>query len=318
VIVGSGFVNGIGVSFGGVSSPNVVVVSPAQLIATTPAHAAGAVDVVVTLPNGTKATRSNGFTYQGLSVTSITPPTGTTAGGTLVTLRGSGFAKGVLVFFDGVLGTELQFVDQTDIRVKTPAHPAGKVNVLVVNPAGSTAVVNDGYRYLLSAPSIQLLSPSAGPSAGGSAVSIEGSGFDTGATVDFGGVAGVNVNVASSTLIIVVTPPHAPGDVVVTVRNRDGSEAARAAGFTYQGASGALSGAISGSGLSLVTFSGGTNEQLIAAASSSCAQNRLGFFTTVGGNWVILLPGAPAIVNAQWNALFPGGLPNTPLLIRCR
>ena len=61
-ITGTNFVAGATVSFGGTAASNVTVVSSTSITATTPAHAAGAVNVVVTDSNGT-GTLSNGFTY---------------------------------------------------------------------------------------------------------------------------------------------------------------------------------------------------------------------------------------------------------------
>ena len=49
-------------TFGGTAATNVVVVSGTQITATTPAHAAGAVTVTVTV-NGQSGSLSNGFTY---------------------------------------------------------------------------------------------------------------------------------------------------------------------------------------------------------------------------------------------------------------
>jgi hypothetical protein len=61
-ISGSGFQSGATVTFGGVAATNVVVVSGTSITATTPAHAAGAVNVAVTV-NSTTGTLTNGFTY---------------------------------------------------------------------------------------------------------------------------------------------------------------------------------------------------------------------------------------------------------------
>jgi len=51
------------VTFGGTAATNVSVVSSTQITATTPAHAAGAVNVVVTNTGGPSGTLTNGFTY---------------------------------------------------------------------------------------------------------------------------------------------------------------------------------------------------------------------------------------------------------------
>jgi ABC-type nitrate/sulfonate/bicarbonate transport system substrate-binding protein len=50
------------VTFGGVAATNVTIVNPVTLIAVAPAHAAGAVDVVVHI-GGNTGTKSGGFTY---------------------------------------------------------------------------------------------------------------------------------------------------------------------------------------------------------------------------------------------------------------
>ena len=67
------------------------------------------------------------------------------------------------------------------------------------------------------------ISPSSGPSAGGTSVRISGTGFVSGATVSFGGAAATQVTVTSSTSITATTPAHSAGAVTVTVINPDNS-----------------------------------------------------------------------------------------------
>jgi hypothetical protein len=62
-IRGSGFVAGATVNFGGVASRNVTVVNPSLLIASTPPHSLGFVDVVVANPDGTAGTFNRGFEF---------------------------------------------------------------------------------------------------------------------------------------------------------------------------------------------------------------------------------------------------------------
>jgi hypothetical protein len=61
---GSGFASGAAVTFGGVAGTAVTVVNPTTITVTTPAHAAGIVDVVVTIPGPATATLTGGFFYQ--------------------------------------------------------------------------------------------------------------------------------------------------------------------------------------------------------------------------------------------------------------
>ena len=61
-LTGTNLTGATGVSFGGALASGFTVNSATSITATTPAHAAGAVNVVVTTPGGT-ATLTNGYTY---------------------------------------------------------------------------------------------------------------------------------------------------------------------------------------------------------------------------------------------------------------
>jgi len=80
-----------------------------------------------------------------------------------------------------------------------------------------------------------VISPVSGPAAGGTSVTITGTGFVTGAAVTFGGTAATGVNVASATSITATTPAHAAGVVDVVVTNPDTQYGTIPAGFTYTG-----------------------------------------------------------------------------------
>ena len=81
--------------------------------------------------------------------------------------------------------------------------------------------------------SLTLTSPNMGTGAGGMTVNVNGTGFLAGASVRFGGVAAVSVNVINDHMLTAVTPPHAAGAVDVTVVNPDNASATLAAGYTY-------------------------------------------------------------------------------------
>jgi hypothetical protein len=61
---GTGFIAGATVTLGGTAATNVVVVSAIKLTATTPAHAAGAINVTVTNTDASTGTLTSGYTYQ--------------------------------------------------------------------------------------------------------------------------------------------------------------------------------------------------------------------------------------------------------------
>jgi hypothetical protein len=63
-INGTGFAAGATVTFGGTAATSVVVVNSTKITAVTPAHAVGAVNVVVTNTDTTTATSIGGYTYR--------------------------------------------------------------------------------------------------------------------------------------------------------------------------------------------------------------------------------------------------------------
>ena len=104
-----------------------------------PAHAAGAVSVVGTNTDAKSGTLTNGYTYTGPqsnpapTVTAITPNSGSTNGGTSVTITGTGFLAGATVKLGGTSATSVALVNSTSITAISPAHAAGAVSVLVTN-----------------------------------------------------------------------------------------------------------------------------------------------------------------------------------------
>jgi len=84
-------------------------------------------------------------------------------------------------------------------------------------------------------PTVTGISPSTGPVAGGTAVTITGTNFAAGATVAFGGAAATNVVVVSSTQITATTPAGSVGPVTVTV-TVNGQAGNLTNGFTYNSA----------------------------------------------------------------------------------
>jgi hypothetical protein len=62
-ITGTNFAAGATVTVGGTAATGVIVNNSTTITATTPAHAAGAVDVVVTNSNGQSGSKTNAFTY---------------------------------------------------------------------------------------------------------------------------------------------------------------------------------------------------------------------------------------------------------------
>jgi hypothetical protein len=80
-------------------------------------------------------------------------------------------------------------------------------------------------------PSVGSCRPAQGPP--GTRVTIRGSNFRQGATVELGGVPADEVEVLSAREISARAGPHAPGRVTVTVTNPDGLSGTRGWTFRY-------------------------------------------------------------------------------------
>jgi hypothetical protein len=77
------------------------------------------------------------------------------------------------------------------------------------------------------------VTPASGPTTGSTPVTVTGTNFATGATVQIGGIAATSVSVVNSTTITATTGPHAAGVADVVVTNAGGMRATLARGFTY-------------------------------------------------------------------------------------
>lgn len=79
------------------------------------------------------------------TITSITPNTGTTAGGTSVSIAGTNLNGATVVTFGATTATSIVITD-TLITCVTPAKTAGAKDVVVTTPAG-TVTSTGGYTY---------------------------------------------------------------------------------------------------------------------------------------------------------------------------
>jgi serine/threonine-protein kinase len=168
------------------------------------------------------------------AIASATPSSGSTAGGATVVIRGSGFQPGATVRFGGKPATVASSIE-TALEVTTPAHDAGRVDVVVANPGGRTATLAGGYAFAAPPPlppAVTRLVPSSGPAWGGTDVVLEGSGFAPGVAVSFGG-APATVVASSPTAVRVKTPEHAIGNVDVVVSNPDRQSWSVAGAYGY-------------------------------------------------------------------------------------
>jgi hypothetical protein len=235
---------GTTVAFGANAATSVTCSSTTSCTATSPAGSA-IVDVVVTAHSLSSATGSaDKFTYTAAAVaptvTGIAPTSGSTAGGTSVTITGTGFnpaAGGTLVAFGANAASNVTCGSTTSCTATSPSGAAGTVDVLVTaNGLQSAVSLADQFTYIVPPPAVGFVGPSSGPEAGGTAVTITGTGFSSvpgATTVAFGVNAAIGAT-CSSTTVCAATSPAGTGrvDVIVTV-NGVPSAAVAVDQFTY-------------------------------------------------------------------------------------
>ena len=113
---------------------------------------------MVTPAAGTSAVSpADQFTYTAAvapTVTGISPTSGSSTGGTLVTITGTSFTGATAVDFGTTAATGVTVVNDTTITANSPAG-TGVVNVTVITPAGmSTASAADQFTYAVTAPTV--------------------------------------------------------------------------------------------------------------------------------------------------------------------
>jgi hypothetical protein len=235
-LTGTNLIGASAVDFGPSAATNFIVGSATQLTVTSPAGTVGTVDIIVISPAGTStSSAADEFTYDLVpTVSAVSPLSGPLAEGTTVTLTGTGFSGVEGVSFGSDSATNYIVNSATQLTAIAPAEPAGLVEVTVTTAAGTSPTSPaDEFAYQ-GMPSISSLSPAAGPPAGGTSVTISGTGFIGTSAVDFGSApAGYIVNSAHQ--IVARSPGGAAGDVEVTITTPSGTSASTADDlFTYE------------------------------------------------------------------------------------
>jgi hypothetical protein len=235
-ITGTGLAGATAVHFGTTAATNVANTDGTHVTATIPTHAAGTVDVTVTTDGGTSATSAaDDYTYLDTpTVTSVSPNAGPVAGGQTVTITGTAFTGAPEVDFGTAVATNIVVVDTTHLTATAPANAGGTVDVRVTTDGGTSATSGADHYTYAAAPTVTSVSPSAGRRSGGQSVTITGTNFAAGATVQVGGTPATAVVVHSATSITATVPAHAAGTVDVRVATAGGTSAVTAGDhYTY-------------------------------------------------------------------------------------
>ncbi len=236
LVTGTGFTPGATMTFGGAACTGVGYISPTLFQCITPSGAAGVVDVTITNSDGQPGTKTSAYTYRATpTVASVSPLLGPIGGGTNITITGTGFIVGAttLVKVGSGLCGSVVVVNSTTITCTTIASSAGLVMVRVTNNDNQYGYKTSAFTFQ-APPVISSLSPSSGTQAGGTSVTITGTGFLAGVAATIDGTPCTTVTLNSSTSVTCVTPSSASSGVVdVVVTNTDNQSVAKGGGFTY-------------------------------------------------------------------------------------
>ncbi|MGH3221523.1 MAG: protein kinase domain-containing protein [Streptosporangiaceae bacterium] len=189
------------------------------------------------------------------AVTGVSPASGSTVGGSTVTITGTGLPGATVVRFGGVDGTIISD-SGTQITVTSPPRTGtvdrivtsaaitadsgrqitgtgtgtgtGTVNITVTTAVGTSKITAaDRFTYTAARPAITGASPDGGSTVGGTIVTITGTGLAGATGVRFGSAA-ATITADSSTQITVTTPPGT-GTVTITVTTPAGTSKITAA-----------------------------------------------------------------------------------------
>jgi len=202
-----------------------------------PRALAGAVDVVLTNPDGQTAALACAFTYvarRAPVITGIEPRTGPTTGGTGVLVRGEHLDAVTDVRVGGeravfkCRGDEFAFVTP-------PRGQDGAADVELRTRDGASTVLKNAFQYSpVPPPSIRSITPNRGGPAGGTQVTIVGEHFAPGTSVLLDGERVTVAKVRDASTIVFTTPPGEVGAMAdVGVRSPTGQQAVSKRAFLY-------------------------------------------------------------------------------------
>jgi 6-phosphogluconolactonase (cycloisomerase 2 family) len=169
-------------------------------------------------------------------VSGVSPGFGPIGGSAPITITGQNFQAGAEIFVGGNPCQSVTFNGPTEMYCVTPAGSPGMSDVAVRNPSQIEGGLVDVYEYT-GPPTVGSIDPATGPVLGGTLVTILGSNFRDGVTVELGAIPCANATrdpVAPLTKLTCTTGAGSGGPKDVQVTNVDQQLGALPGGFTYQ------------------------------------------------------------------------------------
>jgi outer membrane protein assembly factor BamB len=173
------------------------------------------------------------------AVTAVAPATGSTTGGTSVTVTGTNLLGATAIAFGAAgNGSGLVVRSATSATVVAPPGATGTVDVTVTTPAGTSAASTADHFTYGPPPTVTGLSSIAGKLAAGASVTVTGTNLSGASAVTFGGVPGTGLSAVTATSLTIKAPAAtAAGTVDVQVTTPYGTSAVTAADrYTFEGA----------------------------------------------------------------------------------
>lgn len=147
-ITGNNFISGTTFAIGGVTCSSPVFVSSTTMTCVTGARTAATVNVVATLTDGQTGTLVSGFTYRNPpTVTGVDIASGSTTGGLMLTISGTGFVSGATVKIGTATCTSPTLVNSTTMTCITPAQASGFYSITVTNSDTQSGTMASAFEY---------------------------------------------------------------------------------------------------------------------------------------------------------------------------
>jgi hypothetical protein len=199
-INGSSFGSNPTATLGGVSISKASG-SHSQFVGTLPAGQGTNLPIVVRTSGG-RMSNSVNFSYSPPSITSVSPTTGSTSGGTVITLTGNNFGLTPSVTVNNSAAT-LVSTSHNSIQFILP--PGQGTNASIAVQANGQSVTNQSFSY--AAPLLSDVTAASRPTAGGVHLTLTGSNFGISPLVTVGGNNASIVGIPGHTQIIAMLPP---------------------------------------------------------------------------------------------------------------
>ena len=153
-------------TFSALGLPPGLSINPSSGVISGTVTISGLFTVLVTAKDMTGASSSINFTWSiPAAVTKVSPTSGTSGGGTTVTITGTGLSGATGVLF-GTTPAQSFTVNSagTVVTAVSPAQLPGVVKITVVSPGGTSPTTTaDRFTYVLVAPDVTGVSPTTGP-----------------------------------------------------------------------------------------------------------------------------------------------------------